>query len=221
MNPRLLKIIYRPVIQRAASAGLAGRNRDRTQPAKGRFTRTAIQSILVDVWKKYDQLSLDAPRQTALGNQMNLYLACATFCCLQTLLELGIERDYAIELISDMAWKIYEKWGAIPSMLARLQKRGRRERMRLAVNAFLRFPFSPPAYLLDRLPSEDGISFNIKKCIVAEYFHEQDATGLCVGTWCNLDFALAEMWGGWLERAQTLAAGNPFCDFRFKAPAEK
>jgi len=221
MNPKLLKLIYQPVIRKAAIAGLAGRNRDHAQPDKGRFTRVDVEKMLAQVWKKYDQIVPNVKKIPALGNQMNLYLSCITFCCFQTLLELGIERSYAIELISDMAWKVYEKWGAIPFIFARLRKHSPRERMRFAVNAFLRFPFSPPGYLLDRLPSEDGISFNIKKCLIAEYFHAQGATDLCVGTWCNLDFALAEMWGGWLERTQTLAAGNPFCDFRFKAPLEK
>jgi hypothetical protein len=44
-----------------------------------------------------------------------------------------------------------------------------------------------------------------------------DAADLCIGTWCNLDFPLAEMWGGRLERRGTLAAGAPVCDFRFVA----
>jgi ubiquinone biosynthesis protein len=217
MNPKSLKLIYQPAIRKAGISGLVGRNRNRTQPAKGRFTKADVQNLLEEVWLKYDQISLDAPPQTALGNQMNLYLACVTFCCFQALLELGVERHYAIELISDMAWKVYERWGTIPFILARFQKQSPREQMRFAVNAFLRFPFSPPGYILDRLPSEEGISFNIKKCLIAEYFRSQSATDLCVGTWCNLDFALAEMWGGRLERTQTLATGNPFCDFRFKA----
>jgi hypothetical protein len=221
MKPNLLKLICQPVVGRVAFSGLVGRNRDQDHPTKGRFTHAEVKEILAQVWKKYGQLSSELPKQSALGNQMNLYLSCITFCCLQTLLEFDIERSYAIELISDMAWKVYEKWGAIPFIFARLQNHDPRERMRFAVNAFLRFPFSPPGYLLERLTSDDGISFNIKKCVVTEYFREQGAADLCVGTWCNLDFALAEMWGGWLERTETLAAGDPRCDFRFKAHAMK
>jgi hypothetical protein len=47
--------------------------------------------------------------------------------------------------------------------------------------------------------------------------YDQLASDLCIETWCNLDFPLAEMWGGRLERTQTLAAGCEHCDFRFKA----
>jgi len=86
----------------------------------------------------------------------------------------------------------------------------------MSVNMFLRFPFTPPGYVYERLPSCDGISVDILRCPVAAFFLNQNASDLCTGTWCNLDFALAKMWGGWLERTETLAAGCRRCDFRFK-----
>lgn len=217
MNPNLLKLIYHPVVKRAAISALVGRNRDRTQPVRGRFTQMDVKKILAQVWEKFDQLASEVPKQKTLGNQMNLYLSCVTFSCFQVLLELDVERNYVIELISDVSWKVYEKWGTIPISIAQLWNRNPREQMRFAVNAFLRFPFSPPGYRLNRLPSDDGISFDMQGCVVAEYFQTQDAEDLCVGAWCNLDFALAEMWGGWLERSEAIAAGSPRCDFRFKA----
>ena len=89
--------------------------------------------------------------------------------------------------------------------------------MQISVNSFLRFPFTPPGYVFERLSSSDGISLDMLRCPVAEYFQKQNTSDLCIGTWCNLDFALAEMWGGWLERTETLAAGCERCNFRFKA----
>lgn len=221
MNLNLLRLIYRHVIRKAALSGLAGRNRDRAQPEKGRFTHADIHNLLAEVWKKFDLLALNVPKQTAFGNQMNLYLSCITLCCFQTFLELGVEYSYAIELTGDVSWKVYEKWGAIPIIFTRFRYQNPRERMRFSVNAFLKFPFGPPGYLLQRLPSDEGISFDIQRCIVAEYFRAQGAAQLCMGTWCDLDFALAEMWGGWLERTETIAGGFSRCDFRFKAPAAK
>lgn len=176
-----------------------------------------VKKILSQVWEKFDHLASEVPKQKTLGNQMNLYLSCVTFSCFQVLLELDVERNYAIELISDVSWKVYEKWGTIPISIAQLWSRNPREQMRFAVNAFLRFPFSPPGYRLNRLPSDDGISFDMQRCVVAEYLQTHGAEDLCVGAWCNLDFALAEMWGGWLERSEAIAAGSPRCDFRFKA----
>ena len=56
------------------------------------------------------------------------------------------------------------------------------------------------------------------RCPVADYLTSNGAGDLCVGTWCNLDYPLARMWGGELERHGTLAGGAKRCDFRFRAP---
>ncbi len=37
---------------------------------------------------------------------------------------------------------------------------------------------------------------------------------------CNLDYALAEMWGGTLQRSGTLVGGESCCNFRIRAPAD-
>lgn len=147
---------------------------------------------------------------------MNMNLAAVTLAFLQVLVSKGVNRAYAIELTGDAAWKVYERWGRIPILFAKLRSRDPSEHMRVSVEMFLRFPFTPPGYLFDRLPSEDGISLNMKRCPVAEYFRREEATDLCIGTWCNLDYPLAEMWGGHLERSQTLAEGCEHCDFRFR-----
>ena len=52
---------------------------------------------------------------------------------------------------------------------------------------------------------------------VAEFFAQHDASELCVNTWCNLDFPLAEKWGGRLSRTGTIAMGKERCDFRWRA----
>lgn len=221
MNPSLIKAIYRPVARRAARVALVGRSRDRHSPDKGRFRRAEVDSIVKEVWRTYDQLAPFTPQEPKLGNRMNMLLSCVTLACFRALMAAGVEREYAIELIGDMAWKIYEKWARLPILIARLLTRDPRERMRMSVNMFLRFPFTPPGYVFERLPNRDGISLDMLRCPVAEYFHKQDASDLCIDTWCNLDFALAEIWGGWLERTETLAAGCARCDFRFRAAARE
>lgn len=221
MNITLLKLFYRPVTRQAARASLVGRSRDRYSPEKGRFTRADADNILKQAWQTYDQLAPFVPQEPKPGNQMNMLLSCVTLACFRVLMATGTEKAYAIELIGDMAWKVYEKWGRFPILIARLLARDPREQLRMSVNMFLRFPFTPPGYVFERLPSTYGISLDMLRCPVAEYFHKQDASDLCIGTWCNLDFALAEMWGGWLERTETLAAGCARCDFRFRANARE
>ncbi|MFV1998433.1 MAG: L-2-amino-thiazoline-4-carboxylic acid hydrolase [Acidiferrobacterales bacterium] len=219
MNPTLIKTIFRPTIKRAARAALVGRMRDRDSPDKGRFTRAEVDRILKQTWQSYDQLAPLVPREPKLGNRMNMLLACTSLAFFRVLLAADIEREYAISLFSDLAWKVYQTWGRLPIIVARVVTRDPRKRVRIAVNMFLRFPFTPPGYIFERLPSSDGISFDMQRCPVSEYFQKQEAPDLCVGTWCNLDYSLAEMWGGWLERSETLAAGCTRCDFRFKAKA--
>jgi len=221
MNPTLIKTIFRPTIKRAARAGLVGRKRDRNSPEKGRFTRAEVDNILKQVWQSYDQLAPLVPQEPKLGNRMNMLLACMSLAFFRVLMATGVEREYAIDLFGDAAWKVYTTWGRLPIFVARLLTRDPRKRIQISVNMFLRFPFTPPGYIFERLPSSEGISFDMQRCPVAEYFQKQEASDLCVGTWCNLDFALAEMWGGRLERTETLAAGHARCDFRFKADAGK
>jgi hypothetical protein len=89
------------------------------------------------------------------------------------------------------------------------------QRLRLSVNAFLTYPFSRPGYRFNDVPEDDGRSLDMVRCPVADYLGQRDAADLCAGSWCNLDYALAEMWGGRLQRSSTLVAGAKCCDFRF------
>ena len=70
------------------------------------------------------------------------------------------------------------------------------------------------------MPQADGRSVVMQRCPVADYLGSRVAADLCAGSWCNLDCALTEMWGGTLERSGTLVAGASCCDFRFRVPAE-
>lgn len=216
MNPTLVKTIFRPFVKPAVYAGLIGRNRDRHKPEMGRFTRLDADNFLRMGWETFDQLAPSVPQEPKIGNRMNMLLACMTLAFFRIFMMGEIEREYAIEIFGDVTWNVYEKMGRFPHLIARLFISDPVERLQGSVNMFLRFPFTPPGYVFERQPRSDGISVDILRCPVAEYFHDQDAPDLCIGTWCNLDFALAEMWGGWLERTETLAAGSASCNFRFR-----
>ena len=59
----------------------------------------------------------------------------------------------------------------------------------------------------------------MRRCPVANYLGSRGAADRCAGSWCNLDYTLAEMWGLTLERTGTLVAGASCCDFRVRVPA--
>jgi ubiquinone biosynthesis protein len=59
------------------------------------------------------------------------------------------------------------------------------------------------------------VAFDVRRCPVAEHFRAEGLSQLCVESWCNLDYAVAEKWGARLERTTTLAEGAERCDFRW------
>jgi hypothetical protein len=45
-----------------------------------------------------------------MGNRQNVFLAVVTLAAYRSFLEAGVEKEYATELISDVAWKVYLSW---------------------------------------------------------------------------------------------------------------
>jgi len=212
-----LLALLRPWVRWAARSAIAGRSRSRTDPSAGRFTRADVDRLLAAAWSNFDRLSPRLPREPTVGSRQNVLLACLTLSMLQALTAEAIERDYAIELIGDACWKVYAQWGEIPRVATRLLTRDPAKRMRMSVEMFLRYPFNRPGYRYTDIAEPTGRGLDMLRCPFAEYLASRDAADLCVATWCNLDFQLARMWGGELERHRTLAGGANHCDFRFRA----
>jgi len=211
----------KPILRRAVYRALVGRTRSTHRPEQGRFSRAEAARILEGAWHRVDELAPSIPslpREATFGARMNVEFARLTNAFYQELMAVGIEKDQAIRLTADVIWTIYQKWGGLPRLLSIVLAREPLERLRICTVLFRRFPFNPPAYVMEDLPDKDSVAFNVRRCPVAEYFRSQKLPEVCVGTWCNQDYALAELWGGRLERSQTLAAGCDHCDFRWKAP---
>jgi hypothetical protein len=105
--------------------------------------------------------------------------------------------------------------GLVTATITKLLSRDPTRRLRLSVNAFLTYPFGRPGYRFDDVVEENGRALDMRRCPVADFLGQRNAADLCAGSWCNLDYALAEMWGARLERTSTLVAGASRCDFRF------
>ena len=213
--------LLKPWVRWAARSAIAGRNRSRSDPTAGRFTRDDVDRLLAAAWANFDRLSPHLPRESTLGSRQNVILACLTLSMLQAFTADGIDREYAIELIGDACWKVYAQWGQIPRLVTRPVSRDPARRMRLSVEMFLRYPFNRPGYRYTDAPEPRGRGLDMLRCPVADYLAAHDASDLTVTAWCNLDYQLARMWGGELERHGTLAGGASRCDFRFRAPAAR
>lgn len=151
---------------------------------------------------------------------MNIRLACLTVALFRALLAQGVERAYALELVSDFTWTIYERWGRVARLLGRLRLRPATKaalltRVQPDGTVALRFPFNPPGYVATHVPSTYGVSFDVVRCAVVDYFRAQGAADLCLASWCNLDYALGEMFGLTFRRTTTLAEGVDRCDMRW------
>jgi hypothetical protein len=206
----------KPVARVAARRALQGRSCSRTDPTAGRFTRTQIARIVNVAFTRFELQVPGLPSEPTIGSRQNVILAALTLGFLEALERDGIERGYAIELTADVCWRFYRQWGHATRTATRLLTRDPVQRLRLSLNAFLTFPFGRPGYRFDDVSQDDGRSLNMQRCPVADYLGSHGAADLCAGSWCNLDYALAHMWGGTLQRSGTLVGGASCCDFRFR-----
>ena len=217
----IVKPIYEPLTKRAGRRALLGRMRARESPDAGRFTPSDVGALLDAAWRRYDASVVGLPTQPTMGSTMNVRLACFTFSFFEELLAMGTEREYAIELVADATWQVYQVGAGLTTAAARLAH-GKSSALAFAVNkkadgeavVHLRFPFNAPGYVIETVPIQNGTAFNVLRCPVAEYFRARGAADLCVASWCNLDFPLGELTHRKLVRTKTLVQGADHCDFR-------
>jgi hypothetical protein len=195
--------------------------RARPSPTEGRFIRSDVTRLVEAAWRRYDNAVSSLPAPPTLGGTMNVRLACFTFSFFEELMATGTERAYAIELVADATWQVYQMWARLTSAAGRLTH-AKSTALAFAVTetgdseaiVHLRFPFNAPGYVIETVPAEAGTAFNVIQCPVASYFRDRGAADLCVAAWCNLDFALSELMHQKLVRTMTLAQGDDDCDFR-------
>lgn len=220
----LLKITCKPIFKWAADRALSGRYLDRNEPNKGRFTRGDVDRILKQTWRNYDELVTNAhvERLKTLGNRQNVLLGVASLALYRALQAARVEKAYAIELVSDLAWKVYEKWIILPRFIARRATSDPQKQMDLMLRMFLRYPFSRPGYDWKVLPEPCTFAVNIYRCPVYDYLKTQGEAEFMLNTWCTLDFALTQVMtrGGCYERPHTLSAGDDVCDMKWYGEAK-
>lgn len=217
----LVKLAGKPLFAWAARGALRGRYRDRNVPSEGRFTSDRVDHILEETWRNYDDLAPTAhvERLKTLGNQQNVLLGVASLAMHRALLAEGIEKDYATELFTDVAWKVYEKWMVLPRFIARRATDDPQVQMNLMLRMFLRYPFGRPGYEWEARAEPQRFALDIYRCPVYDYLKSQGADEFMLNSWCTLDFALAQVMteGGHYERPHTLAAGDAVCDMTWYA----
>jgi hypothetical protein len=205
----------------AGNRALIGRYVDRREPRKGRFTSADRNRIIESTIYYFRTLMPKAniARFETLGSRMNVTLGVASLALYKALLNEGVERGYAIELFTGIAWEVYEKFVILPRLLARLANRDPQQRMNFILGAFLKFPFNRPGYKWKVKSREEGFQVDFYRCPVRDYFHEMGEDDFLLNSWCTLDFALAQAMvpGGHYARLHSLSAGDPLCDMTWSS----
>jgi len=176
----------------------------------------SIGDVMKQTWDRYYEREPSVAVQPTLGAVFTTHAAALILAMHETLLRHGVAAAASYRLIYDIGWSVYRQMAEPPLLIASAFTRDPRKRLKLATDMFRSFPFGSPSYEWRDVPSPDGaVAFDCVKCPVAEYFASQNASELCVQTFCRLDFPLAETWGGKLERSGTIASGAERCDFRW------
>ena len=182
--------------------------------------RATCESLVDETLVSYTTRCPTAPPEPSAGGRLMVRLAALTVCFYRALLARGHDEAQARALTVRVTTAVYDKMATMPTVLSRMGSRSGKQRLARATSMFRRFPFSPPAYRMQDVPTDtEAVAFDVLRCPVAEYFAAEGLQQLCVESWCNLDFALARRWGGTLERSRTLAEGADHCDFRW-VPAD-
>lgn len=217
-----IKLWLKWAFNRSAYQILMGRYLDRIQPQMGRFDRMRVDTIIEQTWQKLEQMLPGAQldQLKTMGNRQNVFLAVVTLAAYRSFLEAGVEKEYATELISDIAWKVYLSWIPLPRFIARLVTRDPQEQMNFILRIFLRYPFSPPGYQREFWAEPDGYCTYWFRCAPYEYFREHGSSEEIMffnKTWCTFDWAVAQemVEGGHYERPHTLSAGDEVCDMKW------
>lgn len=182
-----------------------------------RFSWQEQQQIIPEIWRIDDELAQNLPDETALGARLMVRTAALTASVYRALCNVGMEEDKARELTARITWSIYDKLAMLSWRLTRLFTRHPLKRVKRVMDWFMRFPYTPPGYDMRYVDAgENIVAIDVHRCPAADYFGALELSELCVSSWCNLDYPLAERWGVVLVRSQTLAAGAPYCNFRFR-----
>ncbi|NIS79342.1 MAG: hypothetical protein GTO14_03770 [Anaerolineales bacterium] len=231
----IFKFLYHRMSRSALRQIIQGRMRVREKPEAGRFLQTDVRKIYDDGWSNIEKIlqNSDLSEIPTLGNRHNVFLAIITVGMYHALLDAGIERSYAIELLADVGWKIYGKFIPIPKRIARLATSNPQHQINLILRMFMRFPFNAPGrpgYEVRAWAEEDRFLTYWTFCppfhFVKQYTEMNGDRGeleVFDRTWCSFDWALTYAMtegsgkSGYYARPHTLSRGDDVCDMCWSA----
>jgi ubiquinone biosynthesis protein len=215
MNQKLFKLLFSGYINKRVGKIWINQPTSKQHSGKGSFDSVDIINILAKSWEIYLTEALSLPQQPRMRLTLIMNFACLTLSAYQTLVGFGIEKDYAIELIYELVWDVTSRSASSANRLTKSIYQDTMRRLEVLVDLVMRVVFCEPAYQTNKGELQDGFFMDVCTCPVADYMISNQASDLCVNTWCAVDFGLVDIIGGRLERSGTRAMGKEKCDFRF------
>lgn len=180
------------------------------------FDKKTVQVLLKNAWAEYACLKKEVRPEQNFGARIMVELAVISETFFRQLAEKMSEQE-AYRIFNEIAWGIYSKMGKTAYRLTGLTSKNKYDHLLKATRLFRTFPFSSPSYQWKDLPAEPGVvAFDCERCPVANYFKNSGNAPLGFNTWCQLDYRLANLWGGTLALTNTIAGGAAVCDFKWK-----
>ena len=195
--------------------------------AYGRGARRHLEAHFPEksdqVWRStrawQSQLAPNRPRRSgSVGvNFMMRYFewSCALYRAVQ---EHGMSGADAAVLVEAIMTDVYRPVPVAMYSFSRLRSKNRDVRVRWILSMITRHFLPAPPFCYRHLPADTGVAFDITICPFANYFKGQGVPELTEPAAGNLDYVMAHEWGVELVRAQTIADGAAYCDFRWKFP---
>ena len=162
------------------------------------------------------RLAPDRPRHTTMVNLLIRHMEwfCALYRAVQ---DQGMGQTEARALVEAVMEDVFQPVLATFFRLSWLRGGNPESRAKWLLHTQIRFLFTAP-FVHRFLPAQSGVSFNVERCPLADYFKDQGAPELTSHAACNIDYCMAREYGLELHRTKTIAGGADHCDFRFKVP---
>ena len=157
------------------------------QVLRGRLPSIERKNILRHVWMMYRELEKDLDSEPTLGAGAMVRLAAATVSIYKALVLTGLSEADAKRITSEITWTVYRKLAWLPWKITRMAARDNLFRVKVAMDLFMRFPYGPPGYCMEYVPSErDTVAIDVTRCPAADYFARQGMPERCALSFCLL-----------------------------------
>lgn len=187
-----------------------------------RYAKLALREFAPDsaarIWsttlEQQKRLALRRPRYSPGMNFLLRYMEwdCALYRAIRAG---GIAEDRARAVIEKINWDAFGPMIRLSFRFSRWRSSHLLTRVTWILDVMFAFIFTSP-FQRRTYAHLDEIAFDVISCPLAKYFKDQGVPELTKAAACQLDYQMASVWSMELVRAQTIAEGHSFCDFRFR-----